>query len=140
MQSSIKKFLQKVEKLEGPTNNKAKGDPKQTDPKGPTILSINGASTKPGLATLRSTLSKKSSPVQGPLLKGGGKISKGSTRDSKGLRSGCCLWAAFLDIRTLRTREGKVRTRLGWRIRGEDGQKDKERRNRRGRKFILGGC
>ena len=56
VQSSIKKFLQKVEKVEGPSSNKAKGNMKQMDPKGLEISTTDGASTKPRLASLRSAL------------------------------------------------------------------------------------
>ena len=84
IQSSIKKFLQKVEKLEGPSSNQAKGEPKVMDPKGPAIPDTDGASTKPRLASLRSALSRRSSPNQGPLPKGGGKKGKGRVREGKG--------------------------------------------------------
>ena len=67
VQASIKKFLQKVEKMEGPS-----------------IPNKDGASTKPSLASLRLALSTTSSPKQGPLPKGGGKKGKGRVRDGRG--------------------------------------------------------
>ena len=60
IQSSITKFLQKVEGSEGQNR-----DPGRLDPKGPQKLKPNGASIKPRLATLKSSLTSRTPPKVG---------------------------------------------------------------------------
>ena len=74
IQSSIKKFLQKVEEVEAHIT-KVTGGSDKFSPKGPLKPSSSGASTKPRLANIRSSPAIRTPPREGG-KKGGGRTRK----------------------------------------------------------------
>ena len=62
----------------------------------------------------------KSSPTSRYLLKEGGRIGGGRTRDSRGSARTLERW---LGILALRPQTGGLRTKLVWRLRGEKGRR-----------------